>query len=49
MMRRKGGEFNRGYFKELDKMNDSNTVDRIIKAAKEQNSITLRYSTKEEI
>jgi uncharacterized protein YeaO (DUF488 family) len=42
-------EFKRKYFKELDKKNDNNnTVDRIIKMAKEQNSITLLYGTKEE-
>ena len=44
----KWDEFKRKYFKELDKKNDNNTVDRIIKMAKEQNSITLLYSTKEE-
>jgi uncharacterized protein YeaO (DUF488 family) len=32
--------------KELDKNND--TVDRIIKLAKEQDSVTLLYGTKEE-
>jgi uncharacterized protein YeaO (DUF488 family) len=41
-------EFKRKYFKELDKKNDNNTIDRIIKMAKEQNSITLLYGTKEE-
>jgi uncharacterized protein YeaO (DUF488 family) len=45
---KKWDEFKRKYFKELDKKNDSNnTVDRIIKMAKEQNSITLLYGTKE--
>lgn len=44
----KWDEFKRKYFKELDKKNDNNTVDRIIKMAKEQNSITLLYGTKEE-
>jgi uncharacterized protein YeaO (DUF488 family) len=46
--KKKWDEFKRKYFKELDKKNDSNnTVDRIIKMAKEQNSITLLYGTKE--
>ena len=44
----KWDEFKRKYFKELDKKSDSDTVDRIIKLAKEQNSITLLYGTKEE-
>ena len=44
----KWDEFKRKYFKELDKKNDNNPVDRIIKMAKEQNSITLLYGTKEE-
>jgi uncharacterized protein YeaO (DUF488 family) len=45
---KKWDEFKRKYFKELDKKSDSDTVDRIIKLAKEQNSITLLYGTKEE-
>ena len=44
---KKWDEFKRKYFKELDKKNDSDTVYRIIKMAKEQNSITLLYGTKE--
>jgi uncharacterized protein YeaO (DUF488 family) len=44
---KKWDEFKRKYFKELDKKSDSDTVDRIIKLAKEQNSITLLYGTKE--
>jgi uncharacterized protein YeaO (DUF488 family) len=45
---KKWDEFKRKYFKELDKKSDSDAVDRIIKLAKEQNSITLLYGTKEE-
>ena len=45
---KKWDEFKGKYFKELDKKSDSDAVDRIIKLAKEQNSITLLYSTKEE-
>jgi uncharacterized protein YeaO (DUF488 family) len=45
---KKWNEFKRKYFKELDKKSDSDAVDRIIKLAKEQNSITLLYGTKEE-
>jgi uncharacterized protein YeaO (DUF488 family) len=45
---KKWDEFKRKYFKELDKKGDSDAVDRIIKLAKEQNSITLLYGTKEE-
>ena len=45
---KKWDEFKRKYFKELDKKSDSDAVDRIIKMAKEQNSITLLYGTKEE-
>jgi uncharacterized protein YeaO (DUF488 family) len=45
---KKWDEFKSKYFKELDKKSDSDTVDRIIKLAKEQNSITLLYGTKEE-
>ena len=45
---KKWDEFKRKYFKELDKKRDSDTVDKIIKLAKEQNSITLLYGTKEE-
>jgi uncharacterized protein YeaO (DUF488 family) len=44
---KKWDEFKRKYFEELDKKNDSDTVYRIIKMAKEQNSITLLYGTKE--
>jgi uncharacterized protein YeaO (DUF488 family) len=43
---KKWDEFKRKYFKELDKNND--TVNTIIKIAKEQNSITLLYGSKEE-
>jgi uncharacterized protein YeaO (DUF488 family) len=45
---KKWDEFKRKYFEELDKKNDSDTVYRIIKIAKEQNSITLLYGTKEQ-
>jgi uncharacterized protein YeaO (DUF488 family) len=45
---KKWDEFKSKYFKELDKKSDSDAVDRIIKLAKEQNSITLLYGTKEE-
>jgi uncharacterized protein YeaO (DUF488 family) len=34
--------------KELNRKSDSDAVDRIIKLAKEQNSVTLLYGTKEE-
>jgi uncharacterized protein YeaO (DUF488 family) len=44
----KWDEFKSKYFKELDKKGDSDIVDRIIKLAKEENSITLLYGTKEE-
>jgi uncharacterized protein YeaO (DUF488 family) len=44
----KWDEFKRKYFKELDKKGDSHIVDRIIKLAKEEDSITLLYGTKEE-
>ena len=44
----KWDEFKRKYFKELDKKGDSDIVDRIIKLAKEEDSITLLYGTKEE-
>ena len=47
MMRKKWDEFKRKYFKELDKKNNSDTVDRIIKIAKVQNLITLLYSANE--
>src|SRR5919109_578070 len=43
---KKWDEFKQQYFKELDKNND--TVNTIIKIAKEQNSITLLYGSKEE-
>ena len=42
---KKWDEFKHKYFKELDKNNDA--VNTIIKAAQEQNSITLLYGTKE--
>ena len=45
---KKWDEFKRRYFKELDKKNDSDTVDRIIKMVKVQDSITLLYGAKEE-
>jgi uncharacterized protein YeaO (DUF488 family) len=45
---KKWDEFKRKYFKELDKKSDSDAVDRILKLAKEQNSITLLYGSKEE-
>ena len=45
---KKWDEFKRKYFKELDKKSDSDAVDKIIKLAEEQNSITLLYGTKEE-
>jgi uncharacterized protein YeaO (DUF488 family) len=45
---KKWDEFKSKYFKELDKKSDSAAVDRIVKLAKEQNSITLLYGTKEE-
>jgi uncharacterized protein YeaO (DUF488 family) len=45
---KKWDEFKRKYFKELDKKSNRDAVDRIIKLAKEQNSITLLYGTKEE-
>jgi uncharacterized protein YeaO (DUF488 family) len=48
MMRRNGMNSNVKYFKELDKKSDSDAVDRILKLAKEQNSITLLYGSKEE-
>jgi uncharacterized protein YeaO (DUF488 family) len=41
-------EFKRKYFQELDKKSDSDIVDRIIRLANEENSITLLYGTKEE-
>ena len=44
----KWDEFKGKYFQELDKKSDSDIVDRIIKLAKEENSITLLYGTKEE-
>jgi uncharacterized protein YeaO (DUF488 family) len=44
----KWDEFKSKYFKELDKKGDSDIVDRIIKLAKEEDSITLLYGTKEE-
>jgi uncharacterized protein YeaO (DUF488 family) len=40
-------EFKRKYFKELDKKSNSDTVDKIIRMAKEHSSITLLYDTKE--
>jgi uncharacterized protein YeaO (DUF488 family) len=43
---KKWDEFKQKYFKELDKNND--TVNTIIKIAKEQSSITLLYGSKEE-
>jgi uncharacterized protein YeaO (DUF488 family) len=43
---KKWDEFKQKYFKELDKNNDK--VNTIIKIAKEQNSITLLYGSKEE-
>jgi uncharacterized protein YeaO (DUF488 family) len=45
---KKWDEFKRKYFKELDKKSDSHALDSIIKLAKEQNSITLLYGTKQE-
>jgi uncharacterized protein YeaO (DUF488 family) len=42
---KKWDEFKQKYFKELDKNND--VVNTIIKTAREQNSITLLYGTKE--
>ena len=45
---KKWDEFKRKYFKELDKKNDSDAVDRIIKMVKVQDSITLLYGAKEE-
>jgi uncharacterized protein YeaO (DUF488 family) len=42
---KKWDEFKREYFKELDKNN--NAVNTFIKAAQEQNSITLLYGSKE--
>ena len=45
---KKWDEFKRKYFKELDKKNDSDAFDRIIKMVKVQDSITLLYGTKEE-
>ena len=46
---KKWDEFKRKYFKELDKKNNSDTVDRIIKIAKvpRKNLITLLYSANE--
>jgi uncharacterized protein YeaO (DUF488 family) len=45
---KKWEEFKRKYFKELDKKSNSETVDEIIKMAKEHSSITLLYGAKEE-
>jgi uncharacterized protein YeaO (DUF488 family) len=45
---KKWDEFKRKYFKELDKKNDSDAFDRIIKMVKVQDSITLLYGAKEE-
>ena len=45
---KKWDEFKRKYFKELDKKNYSDTVDRIIKMVKVQHSITLLYGAHEE-
>jgi uncharacterized protein YeaO (DUF488 family) len=44
---KKWDEFKRRYFRELDKRSKSDTVDKIIKMAKEHSSITLLYGTKE--
>ena len=45
---KKWDEFKRRYFKELDKKNGSEGVDRIIKMVKVQDSTTLLYGAKEE-